>query len=312
MLELKSPRNAANVHDAKDGSARGRWSLARDFAAGWCGGASGILASHPLDTARIRIQVGDTSAGSSIGTELSAMLRHEGVSSLGRGIATPLLTVGLWKAVIFSGMEKMHAQQDYGTYGRPTLLQLSIAGFVGGVAGAFIQTPLENVKLNAQVNRGPATLAYEWQVARDIVARRGWTGLYRGLPLCFLCSPTSYAAWFPLNELCLRLWRRSCVAPSHEPDSFVSTLVCGAFSGSASWCVAYPADKAKAIWSTTSGTSYFECFIPRLRAEGVRRFLFGGLYASVIRGIPQSAAIMFGYRLAQESLPGSARPLARV
>jgi len=280
---------------------------ARDFAAGWCGGASGILASHPLDTARVRIQVGDTSAGSSIAKELTVMLRHEGVQSLGRGIAAPLLTVGLWKAVIFSGTEQVHAQQKYGRDG-PTLQQLAIAGFGGGLAGTFVQTPLENVKLNAQVNRGPATLAYEWKVARGIVARRGWTGLYRGLPLCFLCAPISYAAWFPVNELLLRQWRRSRGAPSHEPDSFFSTVVCGAISGSATWCVAYPADKAKAIWSTNSAATYAECFIPRLRAEGVRRFLFGGLSASVIRGLPQGAAIMLGYRLAQQSLPGSARP----
>ena len=73
--------------DAKDDScsARGSWSPARDFAAGWCGGASGILASHPLDTARVRIQVGDTTG--SIVKELASMLRHEGVQSLGRGYA---------------------------------------------------------------------------------------------------------------------------------------------------------------------------------------------------------------------------------
>ena len=277
--------------------------MARDFAAGWCAGASGILASHPLDIARIRIQVGDTSAGSSMTKELSNMLRHEGVQSFGRGIATPLLTVGLWKAVIFSATEQVYAQQKCGRDG-PTLLQLTIAGFGGGMVGAFVQTPLENVKLNAQVNRGPATLGYELQVARDILSRRGWAGLYRGLPLCFLCAPTSYAAWLPLNEACLRLWRQ----PSKDSDSLVSTIVCGALSGSATWCVAYPADKAKAIWVTTAGASYSECFIPRLREEGVRRFLFGGLRASVLRGLPQGAAIMLGYRLAQQYLPGSARP----
>jgi len=232
------------------------------------------------------------------------MLRHEGMQSLARGIVTPLLTVGLWKAVIFSGTEQVHAWQEYGV-GGPSLQQLSIAGFGGGVAGAFVQTPLENIKLNAQVNRGPATFAYEWTVARNIITTCGWAGLYRGLPLCFLCSPTSYAAWFPLNDVCLKQWRQRCGVPSHEADSFLSTLVCGAMSGSAAWLVAYPADKAKAIWATTPAMSYSECFAPRLRAEGALRLLFGGLSASVLRGLPQCAFTMFGYRLAQQSLPGS-------
>lgn len=276
--------------------------LLRDLAAGWCGGAAGIVASHPLDIARVRIQVGEQR---SLAQELKTMLKHEGVLSLGRGIIAPLLTVGIWKAVIFSGTEQVHARQVWSQDG-PTNLQLSIAGFGGGVAGAFVQTPLENVKLNAQVNRGPATMSYELLVARRIITQRGLTGLYRGLPLCFLCSPTSYAAWFPLNEWFLRTWRLLLSGTdASEPDSVACTLICGALSGSLAWVVAYPADKAKAIWATTKAATYADCFGPRLRAEGLLRLLYGGLSASVIRGLPQCAFTMFGYRLAQRWLPGS-------
>lgn len=279
--------------------------VARDLAAGWLGGASGIVASHPLDIARVRIQVGDAVRPSLVG-ELTSMLRHEGMASLARGIVAPVLSVGLWKAVIFAGTEQVHAWQSTGPNG-PSLLQHSIAGFGGGVCGTFIQTPLENVKLNAQINRGPATVAYEWEVARTIVANRGWMGLYRGLPLCYLCSPTSYACWFPLNELCLRAWRCICSSPADASagasDSFVGTLACGALSGSAAWVVAYPGDKAKAIWATSKAATYRECFQPRLQAEGVLRLLYSGLAASVIRGIPQCAFTMLGYRVAQRMLP---------
>ena len=161
-----------------------------DLLAGWVGGAAGVAASHPLDIARVRIQVhSGTTAAPNATTVIWKMVRAEGVRSLSRGIASPLLTVGAWKALIFAASEQVKTRQHRGPTGF-TLLQESVAGFVGGAAGNFLQAPMEVVKCRAQVDLSPPSLAGEWRVAGEIVATHGWTGLFRGLPLLFLNSPS--------------------------------------------------------------------------------------------------------------------------
>ena len=88
--------------------------MSHDFLAGWFGGAAGIAVSHPLDIVRVRLQLSTQKVQPGVLGELVTLVRREGVRSLVRGIASPLLTVGLWKAVIFATSERVLAVSENG------------------------------------------------------------------------------------------------------------------------------------------------------------------------------------------------------
>lgn len=85
-----------------------------------------------------------------------------------------------------------------------------------------------------------------------------------------------------------------------QPVSNLGQMVCGAVSGSAAWVVAYPGDKMKAVYIDSPATTYAECFMPRFRKEGIF-FLYRGLGASIVRGVPQCGFTMWGYQYAKEA-----------
>ena len=81
--------------------------LPAEFASGWIGGAAGVAASHPLDTARVRIQIARPGEDVRLVPVLLECAQKEGVKGLFRGIASPLVCVGLWKATIFAGKARV-------------------------------------------------------------------------------------------------------------------------------------------------------------------------------------------------------------
>ena len=92
----------------------------REFVAGGVGGMAGVLAGHPLDTLRIRLQQPppppaaglahpprrrDTTAQPSAARLLRGILRAEGPSALYRGMAAPLASVAFQVSQLSSALQ---------------------------------------------------------------------------------------------------------------------------------------------------------------------------------------------------------------
>ena len=73
-------------------------SWGKEFVAGGIGGMAGVVAGHPLDTLRIRIQQ-PTLAASGVKVSATRLLRNivssEGPSALYRGMTAPLASVAV-------------------------------------------------------------------------------------------------------------------------------------------------------------------------------------------------------------------------
>ena len=126
------------------------------FISGWLAGAAGVVVSHPLDTLRVRVQAAKSST---LRQEAARLLAEDGWRGLWRGIASPILLVGLWKAVMFSAAS--WTQRMLSSNEGEALAPIShtfAGGYVAGAAGLVVQMPMERVKCVAQA-RGPQYIA---------------------------------------------------------------------------------------------------------------------------------------------------------
>jgi len=77
----------------------------REFVAGGVGGMAGVLAGHPLDTLRIRLQQPPSHPQPSAARLLRGILRAEGPSALYRGMAAPLASVAFQVSQLSSALQ---------------------------------------------------------------------------------------------------------------------------------------------------------------------------------------------------------------
>jgi hypothetical protein len=342
---------------------------ATEFLAGWAGGSAGILSSHPLDIVRTRLQThgsapstGPTRANAprgavppapGIGRALRSVWRNDGgARGMLRGIFSPLVTVGAWKAVVFSTFSVAAAwlqppppppppspsqPQPQPQQQQPALgyCRHALASALGGFAGCFLSNPVELVKCRLQVDRslGPRlpTLLDELRAARAIAREHGLARLYRGFGYSALAACPSYAVWFPLNDALGRAYAgfklRAAAAAAAEggvvggaeggaatacppppPLGAVEQLLVAGVSGGISWVAAFPGDKLKAIVMTSTDAQLSVGHVRVFRglyAAGGQRWLWRGLGATVLRGMPQCAFTMLGYNQAKALLEGN-------
>jgi len=273
----------------------------REFNSGWLGGAAGVLVSHPLDTIRVQVQVcahGNTGIMQSARTTFA----REGAAGFVKGIASPLVCVGIWKSSIFGVQAKALQHFQRVGWGRsksshlPSLKQQATAAAMGAMVGGVVITPVEMVKCNAQTTAEPG-LQQELLIARKVIARNGVQGLFRGCWLVCLGGLVSMPVWFCGNDLLLQWRARQLGLSSREDVSFADKIVCGAVAGTISWVPAYPLDKMKTQWVTNSSStlSFSSMVRVAIAQQGLYKYCFGGLGATCLRSLTQCGATMAVY-----------------
>jgi solute carrier family 25 carnitine/acylcarnitine transporter 20/29 len=192
--------------------------------AAWAGLASGIsqvLAEHPLDTIKIRLQSRALAFDVLEGPRAVAAkaLSEEGVSALFRGLVPRLLTYAPVKSMLF-------AQYDY--YGGTPW-----AGALAGGCNTLLSCPVDALKSRVQTRRD--TLKWT-EVMRQMYREGGLTAFYRGwLPL-FCRDVPGYFLLFGIYEHGREL-----------PQPLVGAAAGVAFYGST-----LPIDRVKTIMMTQS------------------------------------------------------------
>ena len=275
-----------------------------EFASGWLAGAAGVLVSHPLDTLRVRVQA---ARSSTLQLEVRRLLvSEEGWRGLWRGLASPVLLVGVWKAIMFSASawtQSLLAHRGDGrATGAPTpLWHVFAGGYVAGAAGLAVQMPMERVKCVAQASPElaiPPTIRGEAVAAAAVLRTEGLAGLYRGTLINMTLCPPAIAIWFGTNELMLRRADELAapggmlegVTAGRGRSSVGVQLVCGGMGGVLAWAINYPSDRAKACVQIGSahrpGASSLDILRPYLREEGWR-FFVRGMPATLLRAVPQ-------------------------
>ncbi|CAL8463178.1 g2712 [Coccomyxa elongata] len=278
----------------------------KDFIAGAAGGSASVLAGHPLDTVRIRLQHGRTD---SIQVIARALLAKEGPKALFKGAVYPLLTVAIQSAVVF---------QSYGVACRAITsktqsdapLSYSLvcaAGMFAGAVQTLISTPVDLLKIRQQlqlVPPGSPQYVGPLQLLRHILSTEGLPGLYRGACITLLRDVPAHAIYFTSYEACHEIFAPGSRA-SGQPSAAVQ-FCGGGLAGMLSWLGIYHFDVIKTrLQSRPRATSpysgWMHCAAESYRQEG-RGVFFRGLGTTLCRAFVVNAVLFSVYEAALQGL----------
>lgn len=261
------------------------------------GGASGlcqVVAEHPFDTVKVRLQTALPIHASSrhAGDVLRATLRREGAAALLQGLSPRLATYSLVKASLFSLYEGLKA-----TCGSP-----AAAGFAAGALNTVVSCPQDVIKSQLQVQvRRPALRAHPtaqaWAAARLLAAiwkSRGLGGLYTGLPLLCARDAVGYSLLYSTFEY----------GRAHTP---LPTPVVGGLAGVAFYVSTLPVDRLKTVLMTQDLLggrplpSVREALALATAGSGVRG-LYRGIVPTVLRTFVGQGVALTVYSYASAAL----------
>ncbi len=240
------------------------------------GGAAGtveLLALHPLDTLKTRLQ----QPGSfTLMQSVRGIAREGGASGFYAGMPFPLLVAALARAAKFTTYNSM--QTALGSGGISPLVVEVIAGGVAGAAQATIAyVPTEGVKVRRQLHSNTAN---SWRVAWSMYAEGGLGCLFRGGVSTVGRDLVWNGVYFPINWV-IKPWIAELL--NQPENAFSVTFVSGLCGGFAATCANTPIDVIKTrIQAGGESTSMIEIGTRIFNEEGPRA-LYKGFVPKVVR-----------------------------
>ena len=188
-----------------------------DFAAGSLAGSCGRFLDYPIDTIKVRMQLGGFPTYSRC---IVATWHERGVRTFYTGVGSPVMAASLEKAVLFATfsntiewLNDVFAGKAVSSSRRPVepddchLAMIGAAGAVSGFATVPILCPFELVKCHLQ-QRGCGTIP---STVRWLYNQGGITALFRGLKATTLRDTPWDFFYFSAFHASLRLQRGDSV-----------------------------------------------------------------------------------------------------
>lgn len=189
----------------------------------------------------------------------------------------------------------------------PSYRGVALGGIGTGAIQSLILSPVELVKIRLQlqkkihdkpaqadIRKGPVT------VARTIIRKEGWQGIYRGLTITVLRDAPAHGAYFWTYEYMREKLHPGCRKSGQE--SCRTMLIAGGLAGVASWICCYPLDVIKTRLQAQSPPSIkyhgiVDCFCKSVKNEGYN-VLWRGLGTAVARAFVVNGAVFTAYETA--------------
>eukprot|EP01061_Rhynchopus_euleeides_P025923 TRINITY_DN421_c0_g1_i1.p1 TRINITY_DN421_c0_g1~~TRINITY_DN421_c0_g1_i1.p1 ORF type:complete len:323 (+),score=80.46 TRINITY_DN421_c0_g1_i1:269-1237(+) len=291
--QLQASHHALMQHTVPAGR-MDRGFTALGFISGTVAGAVGVLVGYPLDTLKVRAQVGGPVWGA--GSEQLSNWAH--LRALYRGSLAPTATAGAIQCVNFGVYENFARKlSPDGRVTGASLQSVTLAGMAGGLAISPFTCPQQRLKIHQQLGGG--TL---WERATDLYRHKGVAGFYRGYPLHSVmeaCRGVYMATYVGVkralqgdaDEASVLLWHR---------------MLAGACAGTVGWALVYPADVVKSVMqaeaaSADQSPNVTRCVRMLLAEGGVARFYRGFAY-TLVRAGPVAASLLPTYDLTLRAL----------
>jgi solute carrier family 25 carnitine/acylcarnitine transporter 20/29 len=238
---------------------------------------------------------------------LTKTVKHEGVSGLYKGAASPLAGAMIHNAALFFSYGQarrwLGAEKDSDPLSLPNYFN---AGAIAGFLVSIVETPMDllKIKLQAQIGQGQYTGVFD--AGRKIVSRYGVGGLYQGLAITTLRNTPAFGGYFFAFEA-----GKKWLTPEGQTPSLFTTFVAGGLGGFGFWGVVYPLDLIKSRIQSDSlelkdrkYKGITDCFRQTLKAEGWSG-LFRGYTPSIVRAVPVNACVFLAVTSAKKALANS-------
>lgn len=263
-----------------------------DLIAGGIAGSAGIFVGHPLDSLKVRMQMG----GGSLRTILS---QSSTLGSVWNGLPAPMAGAAALNACIFLTYgsttrlwDKYNTVDDTNDDGSNSLAKEAICGGITGFVSSFIMCPTEHIKTKLQVNA--TSYRNSFHAMQQIFSTHGIVGLNRGFISTAIRQSPGFCVYFGTYE---RLKDSLQTHNNIKCSQFVASILAGGVAGSLSWAIVYPIDLIKSriqalpLDCSKNERSTMQIGKNILQESGWKA-LYRGFGITVVRAFPVNAVIL--------------------
>ncbi|XP_066601610.1 mitochondrial carnitine/acylcarnitine carrier protein [Prorops nasuta] len=279
------------------------------FLSGGFGGVCTVLAGHPLDTIKVRLQTmpvpGPNELALYKGTWDCAKktVAKEGLSGLYKGMGAPLCGVAPIFAISFLGYGVGKKLQQKTPDEKLNLLQLFYAGAFSGIFTTSVMAPGERIKCLLQIQHADIKPKYNGPVdcIKKLYKEGGLRSIYKGSFATLLRDVPASGMYFMTYE-CLQRW----MSPEDGGKlGLIPIVIAGGSAGIANWVVGMPPDVLKSRLQTAPEGTYKngirDVFVHLIKNEGPFA-LYKGFVPVMLRAFPANAACFLGFEAAMNFL----------
>lgn len=283
-----------------------RWSPTRvdsvkTFAAGTFAGVCECLVGHPLDTLKVRLQVGDALRTGSASQLLLSTIKKEGFLALYRGASSRITGSAIANSILFgtNGQFRSWLEADAT---RPLSVPFMIAAAATGFVEGLVYTPIDLVKTRCQVQYGRQVELTPIKAARLLVSKHGvMKGLFAGIGPTLVRDSLGNMAYFGVYEVTKQSLIR---ARGLEKGDTLTFIAGGGCAGVAYWLLIFPIDTVKSI--VQSGESKGKQGASQIagdlyKSKGTAAF-YRGLAPALLRAFPACATTFTSFEWALRGL----------
>jgi len=276
----------------------------KNFLSGGFGGMCLVMAGHPFDLIKVRLQTSDQYTG--IRECVTKTVGQDGIRGLYRGMTAPLIGVTPIFAICFWGYDQgqriVRSVSGMAPTDELSLVQVGIAGGYSALPTTLVMVPAERIKcilqIQGQEGRKQQYTGFS-DVLRGIWKEGGITALYKGTTATLIRDIPGSVAYFAAYEALKRK-----LTPKGEQLNPLAVVCAGGMAGVANWSVAIPADVIKSRLQTAPPGTYsglIDCVSKLLKQEGPKA-LFKGLGPAMLRAFPANAACFLGVEVSMKAM----------
>ncbi|XP_028368927.2 solute carrier family 25 member 33 isoform X1 [Phyllostomus discolor] len=295
--------------------------------AGGCGGTVGAIFTCPLEVIKTRLQssrlalrtvyypqvhlgtisgagvVRPTSVTPGLLQVLKSILEKEGPKSLFRGLGPNLVGVAPSRAVYFACYSKAKEQFNGVFVPNSNTVHIFSAGSAAFVTNSLMN-PIWMVKTRMQLERKVrgSKQMNTLQCARHVYRTEGVRGFYRGLTASY-AGISETVICFAIYESLKKCLKDAPLAPppkgaEKNSTNFFGLMAAAAVAKGCASCIAYPHEviRTRLREEGTKYKSFVQTARLVFREEGYLAF-YRGLFAQLIRQIPNTAIVLSTYEL---------------
>lgn len=279
------------------------------FLSGGFGGICTVLAGHPLDTIKVRLQTMPLPAPGQApmfaGTLDCAKktIRNEGFRGLYKGMSAPIAGVAPIFAMSFFGFGVGKRLQQRTPDEELNNTQLFAAGAFSGVFTTTVMAPGERIKCLLQIQQGgnvPQKYNGMVDCAKQLYREGGIRSIYKGSFATLLRDVPASGMYFLTYEYVKKAMAPNEGEKEEAGKALLRTIFAGGMAGIANWAIGMPADVLKSRLQTAPEGTYKngirDVFRELMKNEGPLA-LYKGVTPVMLRAFPANAACFIGFEV---------------
>jgi hypothetical protein len=218
---------------------------------GCISGMSGIILSHPVDSIKTHCQTSSTKFNLTF-------------KNLYRGIWSPLIGVGIEKAIVFGTYNYCKQKFNNNTFG------IMISGAISGLTASLIVSPYERIKIMKQTQQN---ISFKQYFNPNF--------MFKGLSATFTREVPGFAIYFTTYEGLKSHFYKD------KDISIISSFIFGGMSGTMAWIFIYPQDRIKTIIQSNNkgDNNNINLLIKNIYINGGLKHFYKGFSFAVCRAI---------------------------